>query len=162
WDTLLPVLATGRVDLVVNGYELNRARTARFSATRPYYVFQLQVMAPRGGPIRSWDDLRRPRPGGGRWRLGVLGGAAPGAFARDEGGSGVEVLYSNGATDAMMAVKNGQVDATLQDLPAARFYRAEFPTLDLAGPPVGRGDYVMYLRKGDEPLRDALDRGIVR
>src|SRR5262249_42654194 len=28
--------------------------------------------------------------------------------------------------------------------------------------PVGRGYYVMYLRKGDEPLRDALDRGIDR
>ena len=62
----------------------------------------------------------------------------------------------------MMASSNGQIDATLQDLPAARFYAGEYPDLELVGPPVGRGYYVIYLRKGDEALRDALDRGIAR
>ena len=40
--------------------------------------------------------------------------------------------------------------------------RTSIPSLDFAGPPVGRGFYVMYLRKGDAALRDALDRGIAR
>ena len=62
----------------------------------------------------------------------------------------------------MRAVENGQIDATLQDLPAALFYRDRYPTLKLAGPPVGKGDYVIYVRRGDEPLRDALDRGLGR
>jgi polar amino acid transport system substrate-binding protein len=162
WDMLLPVLQTGRVDVVVNGYERTPARDERYLATRPYYVFQLQLMAPRGGRIRSWDDIRRPKPGGGRWRIGVLGGSAAETYARETGGAGVEVRYFNGATDAMMATRNGQVDATLQDLPAARFYRKEYATLELAGPPVGRGHYVMYVRKPDVALRDALDRGIER
>ncbi|MEO6810167.1 MAG: ABC transporter permease subunit [Isosphaeraceae bacterium] len=161
WDTLLPVLESGRIDLVVNGYELTPARAERYLATRPYYVFQLQVMVRQGSAIASWDDLCHPKPGGGRWRLGVLGGSTAETFARQGAGETVEVQYFNGATDAMMAVNNGQMDATLQDLPAARFYRKDYPGLALVGPPVGLGHYVIYLRHGDEALRDALDQGIV-
>lgn len=62
----------------------------------------------------------------------------------------------------MLAVANGQYDATLQDLPAAVFYREQFPTLRFAGDPVGRGYYVIYCRRGDEPLRDAIDRALGR
>ena len=162
WDALLPTLDAGHVDLVVNGYELTPSRAERYLATRPYYIYQLQVMAPRGGPVRSFDDLTRPRPDGGRWRVAVLGGSAAESYAAEHGGANVEIISFNGATDAMMAVTNGQADATLQDLPAARFYRDQYPKLDLVGPPVGRGYYVMYLRHGDESLRDALNLGLER
>jgi polar amino acid transport system substrate-binding protein len=59
WDMLLPTLQTGRIDLVLNGYEWTDARARRYLATRPYYVYQLQLMAPRGGPLRSWADAGR-------------------------------------------------------------------------------------------------------
>ena len=162
WDSLLPTLVSGRIDLVLNGYEWTPARAERYLATRPYYIFQLQLMAPKGGPARSFDDLTRPRPDGRKWRIGILGGSAAETHLIDHVKAWVEIVAFTGATDAMMATKNGQVDATLQDLPAARFYRDHYPSLDMAGPPVGRGSYVMYLRKGDGALRDALDRGIVR
>ena len=74
----------------------------------------------------------------------LIGGAAETCFVQKRkcrldrlGGSTVDVVSFDGATDAMTAVRNGQVDATLQDLPAALFYRDRFPTLELAGPPVG-------------------------
>jgi polar amino acid transport system permease protein/polar amino acid transport system substrate-binding protein len=162
WDMLLPTLKTGRVDLVLNGYELTEQRTQRYLATRPYYVFQLQLMALRGGTIRSWADVEQPKPGGGRWRIGVLGGSAAETYVRDLAGETAEVVYFTGATDAMMAVKNGQLDATLQDLPAARFYRDHYPTLELVGPPIGHGYYVIYLSKDSTALCDALNRGIAR
>ena len=67
WDKLLQVLEIGRIDMVVNGYEWTESRAREYLATRPYYVYQLQVMAPRNGPIRSWGDLQAPSPeaGGG-------------------------------------------------------------------------------------------------
>lgn len=162
WDALLSTLDARHVDVVVNGYELTPARAERYLATRPYYLYELQVMAPRRGPVGSFEDLTRPPPDGGRWKIAVLSGSAAESYATEQGGANVEVIFFNGATDAMMAVSNGQADATLQDLPAARFYRAQYPKLDLIGPPVGRGYYVMYLRPGDEALRDALDRGLER
>jgi polar amino acid transport system substrate-binding protein len=62
----------------------------------------------------------------------------------------------------MTAVGNGQYDATLQDLPAAYFYRDRFPSLVLAGPAESHGFYVIFLRKADQALRDALDQGLAR
>jgi polar amino acid transport system substrate-binding protein len=162
WDRLLQNLDNGHVDLVINGYELTESRARDYLATRPYYVYQLQLIAPRDGPLRSWDDLARPCSKGRRWRVGVLVNSAGDIYAEKTGGPDVEVVRFDGATDAMTAVVNGQIDATLQDLPAARFYRAHFPTLTLAGAPVGHGYYVIYVRREDGALRDALDRSLDR
>jgi polar amino acid transport system substrate-binding protein len=162
WDKLLQVLASGRLDAVVNGYEWTETRAREHAATRPYYIYQLQLMVPRGSALRSWADLRRPRAGGGQWTVGVLVGSAADTFAEEEGGPDVAVVRFDGATDAMTAVQNGQCDATLQDLPAARFYRERFPGLELVGPPESHGYYVIYTRNEDRELRDALDEGIGR
>jgi polar amino acid transport system substrate-binding protein len=162
WDRLLQNLDAGLVDVVVNGYEWTESRARRYLASRPYYVYRLQLLAPKGGPVADWADLTRPRPGGRRWKVGVLVQSAADAFAAESGGPNVEVVRFDGATDAMTAAGHGQIDATLQDLPAALFYRDRFPALRFAGPPVGRGYYVMYFRRGDEALRDAADAALAR
>jgi polar amino acid transport system substrate-binding protein len=160
WDKLLQLLETRRIDMVVNGYEWSQSRAHQYLSTRPYYVYQLQVMARRGGPIRSWDDLLKPGSTGRKWRVGVLSSSAADTFAREEGKSTVEVVSFDGSTDAMTAVRNGQIDATLQDGPAATFYADRFPTLDRVGPMVGHGYYVIFVRHDDPALRDALDRAL--
>jgi polar amino acid transport system substrate-binding protein len=162
WDKLLPVLDARRIDLVCNGYEWTETRARDYLATRPYYVYQLQLMVRRGSSIRSWADLKQPKPGGGRWTVGVLVASAADSFAAEQGGVHVEVVRFDGATDAMTAVQNGQYDATLQDLPAARFYHERFPGLDLVGPLEAQGFYVIYVRKEDQSLRDALDEGLAQ
>ncbi len=165
WEYLLEVLGRGEVDAVVNGYELTAARSRDYLATRPYYVYQLQLMSRRDGPVRSWADFELPRPGGGPWRVGVMGMSAADAYAQKHQGSNLRISVFDGATNAMTAVVNGQIDATLQDLPAARHYikTPEFRDhLKLSGPPEGCGYYVIYTRKADAPLRDAIDREIGR
>ena len=160
WDTLLQNLATRRIDAVVNGYEWTTARARDYLATRPYYVYQFQLMVRHGDAITAWRDLAREKPGGGRWRVGVLGGSAAEMFAREHGSDRVEVVSYTSVTEGMLSTANGQLDATLQDLPAARFYRAQYPTLDLVGPPESHGYYVIYVRKDDEKLCGALNRAI--
>ncbi len=162
WDKLLQVLDSGRIDLVINGYEWTEQRARDYLATRPYYVYQLQLMLRRGGAVRSWADLKQPRPGGGKWTVAVLVGSAAETFAFEHGGSNVDVVRFDGATDAMTAVQNGQYDATLQDVPAARFYGRRYPGLESVGPPESHGYYVIYVRAQDRPLRDALDQSLAR
>jgi polar amino acid transport system substrate-binding protein len=165
WEYLLQVLGRGEVDAVVNGYELTGARARDYLATRPYYVYQLQLMALRDGPVRSWADFELPRPGGGPWKVGVMGMSASDAYAHRFRGSNLRIFTFDGATNAMRAVRNGQIDATLQDLPAARHYirSPEFrDQLALVGPPEGCGYYVIYTRKDDVRLRDAIDRAVGR
>ncbi|MDX2036219.1 MAG: ABC transporter permease subunit [Isosphaeraceae bacterium] len=163
WENLLQILDRGEVDLVVNGYELTPVRTRSFLATRPYYVYQLQLMAPVGGLVHSMAELNLPKPGGGRWRVGVLGNSVADNYAQKLDPALVSVVRFDGATNAMTSVRNGRLDATIQDLPAALFYVKQEPyagSLFLAGPPEGCGYYVMYVRKGDEALRDAVDSAI--
>jgi polar amino acid transport system substrate-binding protein len=162
WDKLLQVLDSGRLDVVTNGYEWTEPRARDYLATRPYYVYQLQLMARRGSEISGWADLKRPKRGGGRWTVGVLVGSAADTFGAEDGGPYVNIVRFDGATDAMTAVANGQYDATLQDLPAARFYQNRFPTLEQVGGPESHGYYVIYLRNQDKALRDALDSGLAR
>jgi polar amino acid transport system substrate-binding protein len=163
WETLLQVLGRGEVDVVVNGYELTSARTRDYLATRPYYVYQLQLMTRRDSPVRSWADFEQPKPGGGPWKVAVLGMSAGDNYAKRFPWGNLRISVSDGATNAMRAVRNGQFDATLQDLPAARYYikSPEFrDQLALVGPPEGCGYYVIYTRKNDPRLRDAIDRAI--
>jgi polar amino acid transport system substrate-binding protein len=162
WDKLLQVLGSGRIDVVANGYEWTEAHARDYLATRPYYVYQLQLIARRDGPIRTWTDLNRPNPKGGPWTVGVLVSSAADTFATEQGGANVEVKRFDGGTDAMTAVQNGQVDATLQDLPAALFYRERFPGLEFKDTPESHGYYVIYLRQEDALLRDALDASLGR
>ena len=162
WDKLLQVLSSGRLDAVINGYEWTENRAREYAATRPYYVYQLQLMVPRDSALHAWSDLKKPRPDGRSWTVGVLVGSAGDTYASEQGGPNVKVVRFDGATDAMTAVQNGQYDATLQDLPAARFYRERFPGLELAGPPESHGYYVIYTRSDDRSLRDALDQGLAR
>ena len=64
----------------------------------------------------------------------------------------------------MQQVVSGLHDATLQDLPIAVFYRnlPQGRGLKFVGEPVGRGYYVMYVRKGELRLAEALDDAIER
>ncbi len=162
WDKLLQLLSSRRIDIVMNGYEWSEPHSRDYLATRPYYVYQLQLMGRRNGALHSWADLKNARPSGGRWKVGVLTSSAADQFATQQGGPQVEVFRFDGVTDAMMAVQNGQFDATLQDLPAAIFYRRQYPGLATAGEPLSRGYYVIYVRKEDRSLRDALDLGLER
>ncbi len=165
WEYLLPVLGRGEIDLVVNGYELTESRARDYLATRPYYVYQLALMARPDGPIRSWADLELPRPGGGPWKVGVLGMSAADTYLQRAGGGNIRIVVFDGATNAMTAVRNGQIDATLQDGPAARFYvgRPDYrDSLRIVGPPLGCGYYVLYCQAGAEKLRDALDGALGR
>ena len=127
WDKLLKLLDLGRIDMVVNGYEWTPQAGTRLPGDAAVLRLPVAVDGRAGSPIRSWADLKQPRPGGGRWTVGVLVGSAADTFAAPDGGEHVQVVRFDGATDAMTAVQNGQYDATLQDLPAARFYIDRYP-----------------------------------
>ena len=160
WDKLLDLVRRRDIDIVVNGYELTASRLQRNLATIPYYIYELQLLARRNdASIRSWEDLKTQ--GGRRKKVGVLGGSSAETYVRDRLGEDVDVRLYTGSTDAMIEVQNGRLDATVQDLPPAIYYRNRFRGLDFVGPPVGPGYYVIYLRAGDERLRDELNAGLL-
>jgi polar amino acid transport system substrate-binding protein len=157
WDDLLKYLNNGNCDVVVNGYELTPERLQTAIATIPYYVYELVLFALKDDPrLTGWDDLKRAKPGGGKWKVGVLTSTAADNYLTQAFPDGVEVVRFNGTTDAFRALTNRTIDAKVTDTPPAVFYGPQFPVRQI-GPPAQRGYYVMYLRPGDERLRDEIN-----
>jgi polar amino acid transport system substrate-binding protein len=159
WDKMPELLRTRKCDIVLNGYEWMPSRLETMEATIPYYVYGLQLLSRSDGDIGAWDDLERPGPRGLR-RVGVLGGSAAEKYVSARWGDRVEVAAYDGSTDAMREVETKKLDATVQDTPAAVFYRSRFPALRAVGAPVARGYYVIYARKAELALVRAMNEAL--
>jgi polar amino acid transport system substrate-binding protein len=156
WDKLPDLARTGQIDVILNGYELTPEREAVLEATKPYYVYGLQLLVKKGSPIDGFDALAaRKSP-----KVGVLGGSAAEGLVDSKLGKGSATSY-DGNTDAMREVETGKLDATVQDTPIVAFYAPRFPGLVAAGPVEGEGLYVMFVKKGETRLARAIDAALV-
>lgn len=158
WEKLPDLLDSGRIDVVLDGYEWMPERARLMRASLPYYVYELQLLARADAPgvERGWDWLMaEPRK-----RIGVLGGSAAERWLAEHC-TKAELVSYDGVTNAMGDVVLGRVDATLQDLPIAITYAHDFPELRASGELVGAGRYVAYVRRDDEPFGAAIDRAIL-
>ncbi len=158
WDKL-PLLLDGTIDVVLNGYELTPARQRDYLCTRPYYVFGLQLISRRDGPIHDWTALANPER---RASVGALGGSEAETYLKDQARLNIEVKSYDGSTDAMQHVVNRVLDATLQDDCVASFYLPRFPDLAPAGGLVGGGSYVALVGKNETRLHAALNEALDR
>lgn len=152
WDSLVPSLTRGDIDLAFNGIEVTPERAGAVDFTRPYYVFQ-QELTVRADErkIASLADLA------GR-RVGTLSGS----LARDmlEATAGVVIVTYPDVIEPYKDVELGRIDAVLLDVPIATYYGRRSGKLRAAGPPIGRGLYSGVVRKADRTKRDLLDAAL--
>lgn len=158
WDMLPGLLGTNRVDVILNGYEWTAARAQVMAASKPYYIYTLQLMARADdASIAGWQSFSPAKPR----KVGVLGGSAAEHYMQERFSHGeIDLVLYDGNTNAMLDVVNGKLDATLQDTPIALFYRQDFPTLKLVDATVAPGRYVMFMRPDDHELISAINRAI--
>jgi polar amino acid transport system substrate-binding protein len=173
WEKLPDVLDRGDIDIVLNGYEWSPARADQYATSRPYYIYELQLLARKDdAALNEWDDLETLENGDKR-RVVVLGGSAAEAYVNEHLADKVEIVRIDGITDAMRAVElhSDGIDANLQDSPIVTFYlQGGFPGLKKVGQPVGKGYYIAMARKADvalitrinEILREARVDGSLR
>jgi polar amino acid transport system substrate-binding protein len=160
WEMLPEILDRGTIDVVLNGYEWSEEREQLWSSTIPYYIYKLQLMARTAdGSIVAWGDLVA-KPGEPRKRVGVLQGSAAERYVEKRFGDSVELKKYPEVTSVMGLVEEGQLDATVQDVPIAIHYGPDFPKLHAVGEPEAPGYYVGYVRLGDEALRGRLNDAI--
>jgi len=159
WDKLPDLLRTQKIDIVINGYELDESRADAMEASKPYYVYALQLLA-RKGEALDWTSLaQRADP---KRRVGVLRGSAADTYSAKRLGDAVEIVGYDGNTVSMREVETHKLDATVQDTPIAAFYAPSFPGLEPRGDPVAPGYYVIYARKGERALVAEIDRAVAR
>jgi polar amino acid transport system substrate-binding protein len=165
WDMLPPDLARGDIDVILNGYEWSPDRERKMTSTIPYYVYRLQLIVAPGSPLRDWDDLRRARSGR-QLKVGVLSDSAAHrylekAYSTDD--VQLVALSVEGSTGLMNMVRNGTLDATVQDNLAALYYVEqghEFGDLRIVGPAIEPGYFVLYVRPNDADLGQRLNEAI--
>lgn len=154
WDGLVPGLARGDYDMVISGLEItpDRAQVIRFS--RPYYVTyeQLAVRASETR-IRSLDDCR------GR-RVGTLKASLAQRLLEER--NDLETVSYDGQVNAYEDLLNGRLDAVLMDSIIALYNVAPQPLLKMVGPPVGRLEYGIGMRREDSDLQAAVDGALAQ
>lgn len=161
WEKLPDLMERGDIDIVLNGYEWTPSRAERYGVSLPYYIYELQLLARKDDKtLTSWDDLINPKDGRKK-RVSVLGGSAANDYLEALGDK-VQIARFDGTSDAMRAVELNAdgVDANLQDLPIWIFYEQGFPRLTAIGNPVGRGYYVVMVRKNEPELLAAVNKAI--
>jgi polar amino acid transport system substrate-binding protein len=160
WELLPEILDRGNIDVVLNGYEWSEEREQLWASTIPYYIYKLQLLARSAdGSIAAWDDLVA-KSGQPRKRVGVLQGSAAERYVEQRFGDAVELKKYSEVTSVMGLVEEGQLDATVQDVPIAIHYGPDFPKLHAVGKAEAPGYYVAYVRLADEELRGRLNEAI--
>ncbi len=165
WDKLpqrldQPADGPEGIDIVLNGYELRDDLVKDYAATRPYYVYRLQLMAHRDDDsVRGWGDLpaRDGKPGKS---VGVLNGSVAHDYTKALFGDRIDLKINPDVATVIGLVKDRRMDATVQDSPAATYFLREVPELKAAGEPRKPGFYVIYLRKSDPELLRQIDAAI--
>ncbi len=156
WENMLLALSRKNIDVALNGYEYSDERAARYLPSLPYYIYELGLCANRDTKtVTSWESLKQPLEGGKLRRVGVLGGSSGDRYVSETYGKTCEVLRYTGSAEAIELVKSGQLDATVQDLPALHYYvehLKRFPELAVVDRPAEKGLYVIYARADDEHL----------
>jgi polar amino acid transport system substrate-binding protein len=166
WSMLPQDLKRGDIDLILNGYEWSPEREQEMASTIPYYIYQLQLIARRDDTsLEGWTSLRYKAGQPRKKRVGVLRGSAAHRYLEREYGNDIilEAVGEDGSTGVMLKVNTGGLDATVQDLPAARFYVEKdrtFANLALKGDPIEPGYYVIFVRKNDTELLNQLNEAL--
>ncbi len=152
WDGLVPGLAAGNYDMIVSGLEITPDRSRVISFSRPYYLTFEQLTVRSGdSDIRSLEDCRRRT-------VGTLKGSL--AQRMLESRSDIKVLSYDGQINAYEDLSNGRSDAVLMDHIIALYNVPVLRGLKMTGPPVGRLEYGIGMRKDDTRLLADVNRAL--
>lgn len=152
YDGLIPGLQRGNYEMVVCGLEITPEHAREVAFSRPYHVTHLQL-AVRSESDRylSLDDLR------GR-KVGTLKASLAQRVLEARGG--FEVVSYDGQINIYEDLRNGRLEAALNDHVIALYGVAAMSGLKLVGAPLGRIEYGIAVRKADTALLAQIDRAL--
>jgi polar amino acid transport system substrate-binding protein len=163
--SLISGLKRGDFDFAMNGVEITPERKEHVRFTRPYYLYQQQLVVRAGEKrFKTLEECKG---------LGLTVGTLDGSMAErmlDEKGI-AKAIYADQDAPYKDLSLGRQVDAVLMDLPIAIYYAApdrylkyglHIANLEFAGAPFGEGLYGIAVRKDNEELAKALDAALQR
>lgn len=156
YESLISGLQRGDIDFAMNGLEITPDRREAVRFSRPYYLFQQQLVA-RVDETRfaSLDDL-------GKLKSLVVGTLEETAAERMLTEMGLQPRLYDSQLEPYRDLEIGRIDAVLLDLPIAAYYAKRNPKLKFLGDAAGDGFYAIAFPLEDEALAAKCDEALGR
>lgn len=160
FDSLIPALQSDEGDIIAAGMNSqDPERREKVDFAEPYFDSQLVlVVAENNTTINSVDDLTSSMKVAGQ--IGTTGADECNALA-DSGKIGSAVILDK-VSDAMLQLKNGDIDAIILDKPVTESYIKKQPGVaKIVGEPIGELErYAFAVKKGNSELLDKINAGL--
>jgi polar amino acid transport system substrate-binding protein len=163
YESLFADLERGDIDIAMNGLEILPERLKWFRFTKPYYVYQLQLVVRAGDErVKTLKDCHA-----NGYAVGTMGSTAAERLLKDMGIA--TEIYDDQEGPYKDLSLGRRIQGVLFDLPGAIYYAApdahlkysrRIPGLKFVGPPLAEGYYGIAVRLQDEALAKELDRAI--
>ena len=122
FDGLIPALESNQIDAVASAMSITEERSKKINFSKPYYKSGLtMIVKADNNAIKSFKDLEGKR-------IAVQIGTTGAEEARNI--KDAKVREFNTVPDAFMELKNGGVDAVVNDAPVNDYYLAQTGTKD--------------------------------
>ena len=114
FDGLLPALMAGNIDVAISGMTITKERAEKVLFTDPYYKSGLSIITKTSNTaINNLKDLEGKK-------IAVQIGTSSAMAAKKIANANVREF--NNVSDVYMELKNGGVDAAINDLPVNQYY----------------------------------------
>lgn len=157
WDGIFAALESRQADIIASSVTITDRRKKAMGFTEPYCEIRQAVVVPTGSAIKSLDDLKGLKVGG---QIGTTGLVE--TMPKSKVDAVIKTYDEVGL--ALEDLAKGNLDAVICDSPVASFYankKDEYKgKLHIAYITDDVEYYGFALRKGDQDLIDALNKGI--
>ncbi|MGH9177548.1 MAG: transporter substrate-binding domain-containing protein [Acidimicrobiales bacterium] len=152
FDTIFTALNAGQCDIVASSVSITEERLETLDFTEGYFRINQSLLV-RKGDEAKYDELEKLS---GR-TIGVQSETTGAAFAK-ENAAGATIREFTGADELFTALKAGQVDAALQDLPVNAYHATTTGETVVAKTftEAEQEQYGFAMKKGS-PLKASLD-----
>jgi polar amino acid transport system substrate-binding protein len=154
FDTIFRDVAQGKFDVAVAASTITPERERTVDFSDPYYLADQSLLVAEGSDIGSQEDL------GGKI-VGAQDGTTGETYANAETDA-AEVRGYPGGTDAINALRAGQIDAVIVDSPVAEDAVQKQSGLEIAEKIVTRELYGFSFAPDNDALREAVNDALAK
>lgn len=154
FDGLIAALQANQIDAVVSAMTITEKRKAEVDFTDPYYKSGLIVaVQAKNNEIKGFDDLKGKK-------IAVQSGTT-GALQAEKITDKNKITYFTSSDQALMELKNGAVDAVVNDYPvSAYFIQQGNNEVKLVGEILSAEEYGIAVPKGKTETIEKLNAGL--
>jgi polar amino acid transport system substrate-binding protein len=152
FDTIFRDVAQGKFDVAVAASTITPERERTVDFSDPYYLADQSLLVAEGSDIGSQEDL-------GGATVGAQDGTTGETYANDETDA-AEVRGYPGGTDAINALRAGQIDAVIVDSPVAEDAVQKQSGLEIAEKIVTRELYGFSFAPDNDALREKVNEAL--